>query len=867
MDTEGFGPRLRACRLTAGLSQQELAEQSGLSIRAISDLERGRTRWPRQDSVHRLADVLGLRDAARAQFIAAAGRRLAGDTAAAATGNGGPERAVPRYLPAAPPSFVGRAEYLAALSQVLDEPGGTAVITAIGGTAGVGKTALAVQWAHQAATNFPDGQLFVNLRGFDPSGSPVTPAQAVRVLLEALQIPADRMPQTVEGQLGLYRSLLAGKRILVVLDNARDVAQVRPLLPGSATCRVVVTSRNQLTSLTAIEAAQPLTLGVLSDAEGYQLLRVRLGAERLARDPRAAAQIVTACAHLPLALGIIAARAAARPDLSLAQIARDLAARPDLDAFAADDDPAADVRTAFSWSYRQLDTDAARVFRLAGVHPGPWLERHAVAALAGLTAERAGYLLDVLARACMIAPARPGRFGLHDLLRGYAAELADAQEGPAGRRQALTRLFDYYLHTSAAAMDTAFPAERARRPVLPATAVPVPDFEGERQALAWLDEERADVVAVVAHAAGAGWPDHAIGLSATLFRYLETGAQVPDAITIHRHARRAAQQTGDQRAEATALNSLGVVALRQGRFPQAVTHFEEALVLYRAVGETTGAARALGNLGFTEFLLGREQAAEHIRQSMLIFRRSGDKPGEARAFASLGCVDLRQGRYQQAIENLHRSLALCRDTRDRGGQARALGYLAEIDLRQGRYPRAAGQLNQALGLFRELGDRVSEADTLGVLGLVSLRQGDHREAGDQLAQALELCEQTGDLSSRACVLNSLGEFLLVTDRATAARVQYAAALEAAGQAGESFEQARAHDGLARACQAVGALAQARDHWQRALSLYDGLGAPEAGQIRAQLAKAHSPPRPENSFPTEATAQTTAVTAQPMGPTC
>jgi tetratricopeptide (TPR) repeat protein len=833
MDTGGFGPRLRAGRLAAGLSQQELADRSGMSIRAISDLERGRTRWPRQDSLHRLADVLGLRDTARAEFIAAAGRRLAGDAAPAATG---PGRDVPRHLPGAVPSFVGRAEHLAALSQVLAEPGGTAVITAIGGTAGVGKTALAVQWAHQAAANFPDGQLFVNLRGFDPSGSPVTPAEAVRVLLEALQIPADRIPQTVEGQLGLYRSLLAGKRILVVLDNARDVAQVRPLLPGSATCRVVVTSRNQLTSLTAIEAAQPLVLGVLSDGEGYQLLRVRLGAERLSRDPRAAAQIVTACAHLPLALGIIAARAATRPDLSLAQIARDLAARPDLDAFADSDDPTADVRTAFSWSYRQLDAGAARVFRLAGLHPGPWLERHAVAALAGLTAERAGHLLDVLARACMIQPTRSGRFGLHDLLRGYASELASGEEGAAGRRQALTRLFDYYLHTSAAAMDTAFPAERARRPVLPIAPVPVPDFEGERQALAWLDEERGDVVAVVAHAASEGWPAHAIGLSATLFRYLETGAQVPDAITIHRHARRAAQQTGDQRAEATTLNSLGVIALRQGRFPQAVSHFEEALVRYRAVTETTGEARALANLGFTEFLLGRDQAAGHIRQSLLIFRRSGDKPGEARAFTSLGCLDLRQGRYQQAVGNLHRSLALCRDIRDRGGQARALGCLAEIDLRLGRYPRAAAQLNQALALFREVGDRVSEADALGALGLVSLRQGDHREAGDHLGQALELCEQTGDLSSRACVLNALGEFLLVTGRVAAARGRYAAALEVAGQAGESFEQARAHDGLARACQAVGAFAQARGHWQRALSVYDGLGAPEAGPIRAQLAE-------------------------------
>jgi transcriptional regulator with XRE-family HTH domain len=351
-----LGARLRACRQSSGLSQQELAELSGLSVRAISDLERDRTRWPYRDSLHRLADALGLRGAVRADFLGSADRRLGRSAPGASAGPGpgepGPaerrraarRRVVPQCLPAAVPAFVGRQAELDALSGVLHQPGGTAVVSAIGGIAGVGKTALAVHWAHQVAGEFPDGQLFVNLRGFDPSETPLAPGDAVRVLLDALQVPADQLPRTVEGQLGMYRTLLAGKRMLVVLDNARDAAQLRPLLPGSPTCRVVVTSRNQLISLAAIEAARPLALGVLTDSEARQLLQYRLGPGRVTDDPAAAAQIIVSCARLPLALCTVAARAAIRPDISLERVAADLVGQPSLDAFTDGGDPAADVR-------------------------------------------------------------------------------------------------------------------------------------------------------------------------------------------------------------------------------------------------------------------------------------------------------------------------------------------------------------------------------------------------------------------------------------------------------------------------------------------------------------------------------------------
>jgi hypothetical protein len=412
------------------MSQQELAERSGLSIRAISNLESGRTRWPYPDSVGRLADALALRGDERVEFTAAARRRVAHEPDPRPRESNG---LVSRPLPAPVPAFTGRASELKALSHTLCDPGRATLVTTVTGVAGVGKTALAVHWAHQAAWEFPDGQLSVNLRGTGPSAPPLTSLDAVRLLLGALGIPTRQLPDSAEALLGLYHSQLAGKRTLIILDNARDAAQIRPLLPGSPTCRVIVTSRNQLPSLTAIEAARPLTVPALTDAEARQLLGSRLGPAAIEAHPAATAQLISACAGLPLALCIIAARAELRPDLSLARLAAELAKPPVLDAFTGMADPAADVRASFSWSYQQLDELAARAFRVAGLRADASIEPGAIAALARVTPAQARRVLESLAHASLIQARGHDLYSMNALLRAYAVEQAERHREEADR--------------------------------------------------------------------------------------------------------------------------------------------------------------------------------------------------------------------------------------------------------------------------------------------------------------------------------------------------------------------------------------------------------------------------------------------------
>jgi DNA-binding SARP family transcriptional activator len=766
---------------------------------------------------------------------------------------GGKRLAVPRQLPAPVRGFTGRAAELDQLSQLLDDAShgspGPVLISAIGGTAGVGKTALAVHWAHQVAARFPDGQLYVNLRGYDP-GQPVQHGDVLAWFLRALGVPGQDVPAGDDERAARYRSMLASRRILVVLDNASDVEQVRFLLPGSPGCVAVVTSRDSLTGLVAREGAQRLDLDLLAPAEAVDLLRALIGSR--ADDDRAAAEVLAErCCRLPLALRLAGELAVAHPAASLNDLADELADQQRrLDLLDADGDPRTAVRAVFSWSYQHLDAAAARAFRLLGLHPGPDCDAYAVAALTGGSLAQARGLLGRLLRAHLVQQASSGRVAMHDLLRAYAAGLASRFESESQQRAALTRLFDHYLHTAAAAMDTLYPAERHRRPRIAEPATAVRPLPGPVAAREWLDSEIVSLVAVAGHTAAHGWPGHATRLATTLSRYLRSAGHFPEAIAIFSHALGAARTIGDRIVEATVLNQIGNVEGEQSRHQQAADHHGQALALFREAGDRAGEARVLSNIGLVEEEMGRhEHAASHQLEAAAIYRDVGDRFGEARTLGNLGFARQGQGRYQEAAGCHQRALDLTRELGDRQGEAIALGRLGFVDLRLGRYQHAAGYFRQALALFQEIGDKVGQPEILIRLGELYLALGRHEQAAGNFESARAMSREIGDPVLEASALNALGDLLFQTGRADRARAQYVAALRLTSEVSNPREQARAHSGLACIYQADGDSFQARHHWQEALRGYTELGEPEADQIRQRLTAAGgSGPAPDANGP-------------------
>jgi transcriptional regulator with XRE-family HTH domain/tetratricopeptide (TPR) repeat protein len=756
MTAEGtaFGSRLSACRRSSGLSQAELAERSGLSIRAISNLERGRTRRPHPDSVHRLADALGLPVQSRAEFVAAAGRRLGGVSAEAAAANPADRLAqagdwrgasvVPRQLPTDVRHFVGRAGVLTALSAVLSETPastGAAAICVIDGSAGVGKTTLAVHWAHQVADRFPDGQLFVNLRGFDPSLPPVTAAEAIRGFLADLQVPEDRVPASTQAQANLYRSLLAGKHMLIVLDNARDAGQVRPLLPATHRCAVLVTSRSQLTSLVAAEGAQPVSLRVLSEQEARDLLASRLGAQRLACELDAAGELIRLCGRLPLALSIVAAQAAMRPGRTLASAAAYLRrGRGRLDALDAGDQ-ASSVRAAFSWSYFSLGPATARLFRLVGLHPGPDITAPAAGSLAAIPREQAQRSLTELSRANLLTEHSPGRYACHDLLHVYAAERTSAEETATERRTAACRMLDHYLRTAGAAVRVMYPAADPVALCPPQPGVEPEHLQGNDQALAWLTAEYSVLLAVITDAARGGLDTYAQELPDVLATFLDRTGRWRDCVATQRISLAAAERRHDLAGQARAHRFLGRALTRLRGKQDAYAHLTLAMELFRAGGDHVGQARSHLALALADQLEGRWlEALRHAEQALPLYRAARHRPGEATALTSIGLFQALAGRPEQALAFCHQGLDLNRELSNPGGMAEAWAILGYASHELGRYAEAIACYRQALALARELGQPYTQADVLKHLGDTHKAAGGTRAAVDCWHDALALLD-------------------------------------------------------------------------------------------------------------------------------
>jgi tetratricopeptide (TPR) repeat protein len=653
--------------------------------------------------------------------------------------------AVPRQLPRALQGFFGRADELAALDSLLvggRDAGSAMVLAAITGTAGVGKTTLAVHWARQVADRYSDGQLYANLRGFDPGGSPVTPAEVVRGFLEAFEVAPQRIPAGLDAQAALYRSIVADRRVLVLLDNARDTEQVRPLLPGTSSCLAIVTSRNRLTSLITAEGAHPVTLDLLSTVESRDLLAGRLGTARVSTEPQALDEMIAMSARLPLALSIVAARAATHPAFRLADLVSELrATRSSLDAFDGGD-PATDIRAVFSWSYRTLSPAAARLFRLLGLAPGAVLGSAAAASLAGLPVDQVRPLLAELTRTHLATEAAPGRYTCHDLLRAYAAERA-REDDPADEHAAATgRLFDHYLHTAHAAARLLAPhrepiALEPRRP-----GVTVTESAAYEQALAWFTAEHANLRAVVRHAVASGADVYVGQLAWALTDFLDFQGHWSYWVDTQHLALDAARRLDDPAAQIQAHRGLGRAYTRLGRFDDARTHLQRALDWYHRLGDDAGQAYVYNSL---VVVLCREkrhaEALDHARHALDRYQAAGLPTGQATALNAVGWIHGQLGEYQQALGYCQRALTLFEHLGDRYGQADAWDSLGYAHHHLGDHGAAITCYGQALDLLCELGNRHFLAETLIYLGDAHRSGADPAAARDAWQRALPILEE------------------------------------------------------------------------------------------------------------------------------
>ncbi|MGI5242512.1 AfsR/SARP family transcriptional regulator [Dactylosporangium sp. CA-139066] len=641
----------------------------------------------------------------------------------------------PAQLPMDVPGFTGRDEELARLDAVIGRAGVQAtavVVTAVSGMAGVGKTALALHWAHRRAAHFPDGQLYVNLRGFDPAGAATSPAEAVRGFLDALGVPAARIPADLDGQAALYRSLMAGRRMLVMLDNARDSEQVRALLPGAPGCLVLVTSRNRMAGLVALEGARPLLLDVLDRDEARRLLAHRLGEDRVAAEPGAVGEILAGCAGLPLALAIVAARAAVSPRVALGAFAAELReAGGGLDALAEPDLPA-DVRAVFSWSYRGLTPAAARLFRLLGLHPGPDVSAPAAASLAGAALDEALPLLAELTNANLLTDHAPGRYTRHDLLRAYATELAE----PGEARPARHRLLDHYAHTAHAAAMRLTP-HRAPLDLGPpvAGALVLPPDSSEA-ALAWFAAERAGLVAA---AQVPGFPVQTGQLAWAATAYFARQGHCHEWVATQQAALRAAVETGDLPRQAEAHRALVRAYGRLGRDEETAAHCERALELFARTGNLVGQAHTHLNRAHSLTMKGRHrEALHHNQQALSLYRAAGDELGEAEGLNSVGWTYGLLGDHELSLAHSREALALLRRIGAAARAANTLDSMGHALHHLARHDEAVACYEEGLALSRASGDRYNEVDILIHLGESLRAAGRHTAARDQWRLALTL---------------------------------------------------------------------------------------------------------------------------------
>jgi tetratricopeptide (TPR) repeat protein/transcriptional regulator with XRE-family HTH domain len=839
-----FGDLLRSLRERALLTQEQLAERSGLSVRTIRRMERGAAEGrPQSDSLRRLVAALGPEAAELVLLVDAAGGeapRIPPEPPPAA----GP---VARQLPLAPPQFTGREADLVVLEEVRADAG--PVIIAIDGMAGIGKTAFAVHTAQGWSGDYPDGQLFLDLQGHARGVPPVDPGDALHRLLRSLGVPGPHIPDGVEDRAALYRSHLADRRVLVLLDNAASEAQVAPLLPAASGCLVMITSRSRLTGL---EVTLAHSLDLLPADDAVRLF-VRSSGRRggWAEPTDRLTELVELCGRLPLAIRLAAARLRSRPAWTAAYLVNRLR---DVRSVAELEVGDRSVAAALELSYVQLDPEQRHAYRMLGLHPGVEMDVGAASALVGPPVTHARRLIDNLLDAHLLQEPAPGRYRFHDLTRVHAARAVHEEDSESARRAALGRLVDHYWRSARSAIDAAYPYDRENRFRSTPDAVGGPVATDGAAAVAWLDTELPNLLAVAEVADQHGWPERLVQLSVTMHRHLRSRGRFGDAAGLHARALAAARAAGDTVGELDALNDLGHIRRLRGEREQAAELFTEAHQIARAADDRHGELNALIGLGQVHLMQSRyPQATASFTEALQIASRNGDRARELESLLGLGWVRMAQGR--EAIDIFERADELARDIEHPHGEVLAVSGLVHSYRLSDRPTEAVAYAERGLQVARSSGESLGELDALIALGSLHRSRGLHEEADIRYREALRLATEIGSGSYRFEALYGLARLHHIGGRYREALADHERALDLAVRLGQAAEEARARDGLAHAHHGIGDTAEARRHWEQALTILTRLGSegtedPEvsAASIRACLRFLDEPDGSDDGVP-------------------
>ena len=735
------------------------------------------------------------------------------------------DRLAPAQLPLDVTGFCGRVLESAALDAMLaaQDAQPSPVVAVLSGMAGVGKTGLAVHWAHQVRHRFPDGQLYLDLRGYSQR-SPMRPVEALHRLLHGLGVAPGKVPVNVVDAAAVYRSLLADRRVLVVLDNARDAEQVRPLLPGGGVSLVVVTSRDRLDGLVALEGARPVTLDVLAPDESLALLAHVLGLERVAAEPERAAELASLCAHLPLALRIAAANLAAESHATIGRVAQRLRSDDRLAGLEVPGDPQAAVRAAFDLSYRTLPPAAQRVFRLVSMVPGQDFTNAGAASLTGEEPQAVRNSIALLVRAHLVGQPGPDRYAMHDLVRSYGRQRAEQEDSEADRAAALSGLYGYYLQAIDAAARLLYPQTVRLEPESTRAPVPPVAFVDRSTALAWLDDELANLVPAVRLAAANGLAPMAWLLADAMRGYFWIRRAMADWLEVAECGRLAAVAGSDLTGQVACQISLGVARRCTGEYRQSIHHLTDALTLSRQAGWQAAESSILGSLAIGYAEVGDvRRAVKYFADGLELNRRLGRSAGEAVSVGNLGTLRSVLGQLREAGADLTEALRLYRNTGNAGGEALMLTNLGGVLRFLGPLEAARERCEQGLALHREIGDRYGEAIALSLLGEIHARAGDPEHGVRLATAAVELARQIGDRRVQASALNLLGIAELLAGDHAGAIVHHEEAVAVARSTGNRIPLAEALTGLGAAQHAAGQHSKALSGLTEALAIarHDG----------------------------------------------